>query len=448
MQDTGWLVSEDDLLECTNCRMVVHRNCYPSGDANRQSTNGYGTVKSGDNGDKQHESMALPCVHQAQAQTSDVKMDNKDLEERKQQKWLCERCLDRDDTLIRTTSCKLCELRGGALVEVEAQQPNTGNNQNNDFVHVICALIHRPTRFLQPRDRRAPFSPPPRRLIPTSSPWSNHDHNYGNVDGTSPRQQSPRQQMLLLPANGSFSGNQHFSDTVAGAFFNDSGISESSIISTMNLANSSCSSTAENHTKQSPFLADSSKNNNSYSSGSSPSMQSMACRDMMVTMRPTPNSSSNNSPQHQPMEYPACYQCEVCGQQADSEKLIRCDVCLAQDELGAKLRFHVTCAPFADVIFERRNFPECVSAVCSFHNSDQALIDPRRFKLDQRVIVHEEEGGIIGYGSIEEITEHLFATVDFLDGSVSGDIFPIDIRNCECKHFGCNGRSHIPGSLK
>ena len=73
--------------------------------------------------------MALPCVHQAQAQTSDVKMDNKDLEEPKQQKWLCERCLDRDDTLIRTTSCKLCELRGGALVEVEAQQPNTGNNQ-------------------------------------------------------------------------------------------------------------------------------------------------------------------------------------------------------------------------------------------------------------------------------------------------------------------------------
>jgi hypothetical protein len=103
---------------------------------------------------------------------------------------LCERCCDRDDTLIRSTSCKLCELRGGALVRTQQHMPNGGN----DFVHVICALMDRNTRFLEPRHRRAPFSPPPRKLIPpatnsssSSCSGSQSDHDYTNkVEPRSP----------------------------------------------------------------------------------------------------------------------------------------------------------------------------------------------------------------------------------------------------------------------
>jgi hypothetical protein len=68
----------------------------------------------------------------------------------------------------------------------------------------------------------------------------------------------------------------------------------------------------------------------------------------------------------------------VCGQQ--SEHLIRCDICLLTEEAGAKLRFHITCAPLANVTFERRHYPENVIAVCSFHHSDQQQDDPSQLK--------------------------------------------------------------------
>jgi hypothetical protein len=68
-------------------------------------------------------------------------------------------------------------------------------------------------------------------------------------------------------------------------------------------------------------------------------------------------------------------------------------------------------------------------------------------RVNQRVIVNIEEEGLVGKGRITKITEHLFTTVDFLDGSFSSDIFMCDIKNCECKYFGCNGRNHVAGSL-
>lgn len=33
--------------------------------------------------------------------------------------WKCVRCRQRDDLAVRTTSCHLCELRGGALIPAE-----------------------------------------------------------------------------------------------------------------------------------------------------------------------------------------------------------------------------------------------------------------------------------------------------------------------------------------
>ena len=77
--------------------------------------------------------------------------------------------------------------------------------------------------------------------------------------------------------------------------------------------------------------------------------------------------------------------------------------------------------------------------------------DVQKFQINQEVIVHQEgddnEENLTGVGRIVGITEHLCATVDFLDGTISGDLFLGEIRNCECKWFGCSGGSHIPGSL-
>lgn len=82
----------------------------------------------------------------------------------------------------------------------------------------------------------------------------------------------------------------------------------------------------------------------------------------------------------------ARYQCEVCGGLGLSEDLIRCKICLVSDDCNAaaSLRYHITCAPLADIAFERRGIfanikddgaavendsRQYVIAVCSFHNS-------------------------------------------------------------------------------
>lgn len=49
-------------------------------------------------------------------------------------------------------------------------------------------------------------------------------------------------------------------------------------------------------------------------------------------------------------------------------------------------------------------------------------------------------------GVVQSVSENLFCTVDFLDGSTSNDVYPCDIKQCECSHMNCNGQ-HIPGSL-
>lgn len=49
-------------------------------------------------------------------------------------------------------------------------------------------------------------------------------------------------------------------------------------------------------------------------------------------------------------------------------------------------------------------------------------------------------------GHVLNSWESLYCTVDFLDGSVSTDLFVCDIRRCECHYFGCKN-NHLPGSL-
>ncbi|KHJ95900.1 JmjC domain protein [Oesophagostomum dentatum] len=55
--------------------------------------------------------------------------------------WRCLRCRDRDDVAIRSRSCHLCELRGGALM------PCRAGADISAFVHTICAIFNRRTVF-------------------------------------------------------------------------------------------------------------------------------------------------------------------------------------------------------------------------------------------------------------------------------------------------------------
>lgn len=49
-------------------------------------------------------------------------------------------------------------------------------------------------------------------------------------------------------------------------------------------------------------------------------------------------------------------------------------------------------------------------------------------------------------GHVLSSWESLYCTVDFLDGSISTDLFTCDIRRCECHYFDCKN-NHLPGSL-
>lgn len=73
---------------------------------------------------------------------------------RESREWLCERCRDHDDVTVRMSTCHLCELRGGALLKVVT---SAGERY---FVHVVCALMHRRTKFVTPHSRTSPFTYP------------------------------------------------------------------------------------------------------------------------------------------------------------------------------------------------------------------------------------------------------------------------------------------------
>ncbi|GMR36550.1 hypothetical protein PMAYCL1PPCAC_06745 [Pristionchus mayeri] len=104
---------ESTILVCQNCKVSVHEDCYAKREA----------------------------------------YDDRD----ENTPWKCVRCCERDETIIRTASCVLCELRGGALVRaVLGSTPS--------YVHVFCALAHRRSFFIDPLHRRdrVYIQPPPK----------------------------------------------------------------------------------------------------------------------------------------------------------------------------------------------------------------------------------------------------------------------------------------------
>jgi hypothetical protein len=72
-------------------------------------------------------------------------------------------------------------------------------------------------------------------------------------------------------------------------------------------------------------------------------------------------------------------------------------------------------------------------------------------KVNDQVVVcldrSDKEGTLtVANGHITEISENLYCTVDFLDGTTSNDVYLSDIKQCECNKQRCNGQ-HISGAL-
>ncbi|GMT14378.1 hypothetical protein PFISCL1PPCAC_5675, partial [Pristionchus fissidentatus] len=104
-QDEIFDPKEDRILVCDNCQVSVHEYCY----ASRRY------------------------------------YDKKGEEEGKE--WKCVRCVQKEDIRIRSVTCVLCELRGGAYVRATV-------GRSPCFVHVSCALAHRGSFFLSPLRKR------------------------------------------------------------------------------------------------------------------------------------------------------------------------------------------------------------------------------------------------------------------------------------------------------
>ncbi|KAL3120823.1 hypothetical protein niasHT_008115 [Heterodera trifolii] len=489
---------DDQLRECSNCKVVVHVGCYPSQVTLKQEQKDY---------------RSFPSTSSSSSSAE----------------WLCERCDDPNDVLIRTASCALCELRSGALM-----RKMHCVTQNIGFVHVICALMDPNTRFLrlQQNDRVGESKTPQhqqnqQQQCPPSRPaLAQFNSTFLGCTTTMPQKHRPS--TLFLPIS-------KLTNIAYNGFRGTS--SDCPPLTPPDLSPQSIDVPPENSTKYFEF-----DDSRQIDSGLADTLSTSECANAITPKKSDPDSAiavptyncpplhlpPNNSPSlalelssaklspavlppHTPFcsysaslphvrscnndncvplqydratvptadeycttpevpnvrnngeERPTLYQCEVCGHQ--SEHLVRCAICVEEKELGAKLRFHVTCAPLADVIFERREFPGALP-ICVFHHSAQfsGAFDPtdsRVFELKQRVVVdlNEETGDddeeeeekkderLIGYGLIYSISEHLYATVDFLDGTSSSEVFPSDIVDCECKMFGCNGGAHIPGSL-
>lgn len=104
---------EDDVLVCENCSVSVHKECY-----------------------------AKRAEYDTRPETAP---------------WRCVRCCGHNEIRIRTATCALCELRGGALVRATLGSTPT-------FAHVLCVLAHRRSFFLESAEHRNQvyICPPPK----------------------------------------------------------------------------------------------------------------------------------------------------------------------------------------------------------------------------------------------------------------------------------------------
>ncbi|VDO96914.1 unnamed protein product [Soboliphyme baturini] len=97
--------------------------------------------------------------------------------------------------------------------------------------------------------------------------------------------------------------------------------------------------------------------------------------------------------------------------------------------------FHVTCGYYAGAIFEVRDWPELVTAMCNLHK--MSSVDSRPLRIGDSVIARYDDDSYVN-GSIIKASEEVYCIVDFDDGSYSNNIYHHDIEMCSCVG-SCNG---------
>lgn len=204
-----------------------------------------------------------------------------DLESPPASKWLCVRCDRISDIIIRSAYCVSCELRGGALLEI--------NDRN--YIHVICAIMSKNVKFRLPELQTGPYF------------VSSYSSYHMPID-TSPKQESNVDSLSFSPISASEKPILRFS-----AFW--------LINHLLFFSNSQRFSIPKSKLTASPT----SSLNDSMDSTSTTSQQ-LELSDHQISVQPP------------------CYECEICGHQSDD--LIRCDICVETEELGASLHFHGT----------------------------------------------------------------------------------------------------------
>jgi jumonji domain-containing protein 2 len=130
--------SDDDLLCCSVCNVVVHRKCYTQ--VPRKEGTGL-----------------VDCFQDFGGE-----------------QWKCFRCCNRSTDLIETTVCHFCHMRGGAFI------PSlSGIYHQNEFAHVICALLNRRTKIIASLDLGSPLSCT--LLSRKNNPWTFSEKDLTNL---------------------------------------------------------------------------------------------------------------------------------------------------------------------------------------------------------------------------------------------------------------------------
>lgn len=298
-------VENNDLLQCENCRVVVHKSCYEEND---------NFVRKAD-----------------------------------QTHWYCSRCFQQSTVSIRMMTCRFCELRGGALVEA------SDTIGFRSFVHVICAIVNPEVAFSDPKRRKlindaekhaimkrfkTAFKPSKCEDPSTSQNWLKDisgkaiDADFLAIECTSNSEGCNNENSTLNLSPRLNHSAEEFKKAGSSNDKNKNSVHK-------NICQENADHSTNIHVKKSQ----------SPETFPSTTTKSKCLKRRLNTQR---------------------FECEVCKQQG--ECLIPCVDCAEAGVFGTTMQFHITCAPLADLVFERRHDAPYFVGVCKFHQSNKGMI--------------------------------------------------------------------------
>lgn len=130
--------------------------------------------------------------------------------------------------------------------------------------------------------------------------------------------------------------------------------------------------------------------------------------------------------------------CALCKTELD-DQFVHCLHCYDMDE--KPIYFHTSCAYFARLTLEYRNFPTLVVATCPCH-TQQSSDD--KLKIGEKVLFYSKDR--IDTVRVLDTKTDYYCHVEFFDATFSQDVTLDDIVDCECKRIDCKGK-HVTGFI-